>query len=392
MFYSKQSGVIAFAGAACFAALACAQSKNLAAEGAAAKSAESKPPESKRAESISALSISVVSKLVEKDGLSAQLLLQSSVVDGDEQPDFIFRLRNTSKADLELYGFDGVWNWQIQFTNVDQTAPYPGPGPWQIQFEVRIRRPVEIKRIKAGETIEVPLDLNKPQFPFSYRYEGPQDKPVKPVKQLPPGKYQLAIKIDLQAGPVGNAGANYWTGTLATHPVEVQILAPGEKAQPNKPTAKQIAQYDRAIDQVVKQLDPRGTLDSLGMWTNGRSLIVEAPLDAKPEANIAEIVKRWRLTDSDSLRVLQLRQFKDDPPRPTVSVALIQLGGKAKVLVFFLEGDSKHWRSRWYDADYEPAATPAMEESKSTPESATEPKSKDGSATDNRSIQTQTDR
>jgi hypothetical protein len=56
-----------------------------------------------------------------------------------------------------------------------------------------------------------------------------QKKDVEPVKSLPPGKYELAIEMKLQANPnEARPEIPYWTGQLKTSPVAFKIT-PGAR-------------------------------------------------------------------------------------------------------------------------------------------------------------------
>jgi hypothetical protein len=290
---------------------------------------------------------SAESKPVEKDGVSVTVATNQRSISADEQPGFVVRFKNTSADYINLYDVQASWDWQIRFTNTDKRAGHP--GPWLLRMDkLPHRYPIAHKQIKAGESLEVAVNLADPPFTFDFVYEGETDKPVAPVRRLGPGKYQMTITITLP-NPFG-PGHHLWVGPLTTDPLELEVRNPVANGRESQPTAQEIAAYDSAIDQVTKQLEPHG------LWLNGGTPEIKLPPDAKPEDVIASAVNRHML-ESKAYHILRVRRL--DRPTGELSVALVRVGTKTRVLVFFPTGKIGWW-TRFYDTDLaSPATRPA---------------------------------
>jgi hypothetical protein len=283
---------------------------------------------------------SVESKPAEKDGVSITVAIEQPVIPAGGQPRFVVRFKNTSADYINLYDVEAFWDWRIQFTSTDKQAVYP--GPWRLRMaKLPNRYPIAHKQIKAGESLEVAVNLNDPPFTFDFVYEGAQDRLVAPVRRLIPGTYQMAITITLQ-NPFG-PGYHLWAGPLTTQAVEFKASETGANGRESQPTTQEVAAYDDAISQVTKKIEAGG------LWMNGGAPNIRLPADAKSEEVIASAVN-VSLLGSKVYRILRVQQFDRSGVR--MSAALVRVGAKMKILVFFFRGRDGWW-SRFYDTDFD---------------------------------------
>ena len=313
----------------------------------------SKQPEI-RAEDVVPAKLSVESKPVEKDGVSVSVSLKPQTILADEQPQFVVRFKNTNRDYINLYNVDHYWDWEILFTKTDPHAAEP--GPWRLRMNsIPNRRPVGIRQIKAGESTDVVVNLNDPPFTFDFVYAGIIKHLIAPVRYLQPGTYRMTVKIALPLF-MGQPFPHHWTGPVLTDAVELTVSE--KRANGTPATAAELAAYDDAIDRVIKKLDPSGRLGRFGLWTNGGTPFVKLAAGAKAEDVIAAAVNVY-LLESKAYRILRVRQVGSDDL--AVSAALVKVGGKPKVLVFFSGKGSTSWWTRFYDADVVQPAAPAKE-------------------------------
>ncbi len=288
---------------------------------------------------------SAESKPVEKDGVSVSVSLKQRTIPSDEQPKFVVRFGNTTKDYINLYNLKAYCGWHIQFTGTDKRAAHP--GPWELRMDkIPSRIDVALEQIKAGESMEVAVDLNDPPFTFDFVYEGAQKKPVAPVRRLGPGTYRVIITIALQ-NPFGPS-PHMWVGPLTTDAVELKVSEAAANAKESSPTAQEVADYDNAIDQVAQKLDPNG------LWQNGGFPEIKLPADAKPEDVIASAVNVYDL-GSKAYRILRVKRL-DRSRGDDMSAALVRVGKSPKVLAFYPTGKSGWW-TRFYDTEIKPPTT-----------------------------------
>jgi hypothetical protein len=290
------------------------------------------------------------SKPVEKDGVSVTVVLGPHAIPADEQPQFVVRFKNTTQDYLNLYNIDQYWDWEVQLTNTDQGTV--DPGPWRLRMDkIPMRYPVSIRQIKADESTDVVVNLNDPPFTFDFVYAGIVKHLVAPVRHLDPGRYRMTVKIALR-NPIGQPGYHFWMGPVLTDPVELTVSE--KRAHGRQPTAGEVGAYDDAIDRLTNKLEPGGRLRLLGLWANGTAPDINLAADAKAEDVIAAAVNT-HLLESKAYRILRVRQVGAEGA--SVWAALVQVGGKPKVLVFFGWKDNTHWWTRFYDADVVPPAS-----------------------------------
>ena len=284
-------------------------------------------------------------KPVEKDGVSVSVLLKQRTIPSGEQPKFAVRFSNTTKDYINLYNVGAFCDWHIQFTSTDKRAVHP--GPWELRMDkIPNRLDVALEQIKAGESMEVAVDLNDPPFTFDFVHKGAQKKPVAPVRRLSPGTYRVIITIALQS-PFG-PGPHMWVGPLTTDAVELKVSEAAANAKESQPTAQEVADYDNAINQVVQKLEPGG------LWENGSFPEIKLPADAKQEDVIAFAVNMHDL-GSKAYRILRVKRL-DRSRGDDMSAALVRVGTKPTVLIFYPIGKNGWW-TRFYDTDLKPPAT-----------------------------------
>jgi hypothetical protein len=118
---------------------------------------------------------------------------------------------------------DEYWDWKVSFTNTDKTLMYP--GPWQLRLEAAFdKHHVASKSLKPADSIEVPVDLNNPRFPFDFVYEGDVNKPIAPIKSLRPGTYRMVVEVQLRTDPHDDKTKKYWTGPITSEPIEFKVV------------------------------------------------------------------------------------------------------------------------------------------------------------------------
>jgi hypothetical protein len=282
-------------------------------------------------------------KPVEKDGLSVTVSMERRAIPADEQPSFVLRFKNTSNGYINLYGINAFWGWQIRFANINK--PAGNPGPWKLRFDTipGRRHYTAHKQVKPGESTEVAINLNDPPYTFNYVYDGVADHLIAPVRSLSPGAYRLEVNVALK-NPFG-PGHHEWTGPVTTEPVEFTVDPSGSHGLGSRPTKEEISAYDQVIQRVTGKLDPHA-------WMNGSSGEVKLPAGAKLEDVIALAVNKHSL-ESKAYRILRVRQV--DRPKVGASAALMEVGAKTKVLIFFPEGKEAWW-TRFYDTALSPPA------------------------------------
>ena len=181
---------------------------------------------------------SLESKAVEKDGLSVKVTLKKPEISEGEQPQFVVRFSNGDDQYANLYGADEYWDWKVQFTNQDTGVTEP--GPWQLRVQAAFRRHhIAATRLKPGDFVDVPVDLNNAGFPLDYMYAGPIKHLIAPIPNLRPGAYKMVIEISLRTDPADDKATKYWTGPITTEPIEFKVVAaaarsPGVQAAPGK--------------------------------------------------------------------------------------------------------------------------------------------------------------
>lgn len=276
---------------------------------------------------------------VEKDGVAVSVSLKQPSIPADEQPQIVVRFQNTTSDYINLYDVEAVWDWRIRFTSTDRRAKLP--GPWRLRMDsIPNRYPITHKQIKGGESLTVSVNLNDPPFTFDYVYEGPHTGPLTPIRQLSRGTYRMSIDIALR-NPIGQPGYHFWTGPVTTQSIEYSVRGLDNHGPVAKPTSREMAAYDHAIDQVTRGLQPGG------LWLNGVAPDINLPSDARAEEVIASSVNQY-LLESKAYRILRVRRL--DLSGVNASAALVKVGAKLKVLIFFPSAGT-HWWTRFYDAE-----------------------------------------
>jgi len=280
----------------------------------------------------------VVSKPVVKDGVSISVLTDRATIAAGEQPEFAVRFLNTSADYINLYDVDAFWDWTFEFTNVEKGVPEP--GPWRLKMDsIPHRYPIAHKQIKAGESLDLAINLNDPPFTFVYEYAGPMRRTIMPVRHLSPGTYQMRITIGLK-NPFG-PGYHLWEGPATSEPIEFTIAKADPKAKEVKPSAEEISAYDAAIKHVTEKLQP------FGLWMNGMSPDIKLPKSADAEDVIAAAVN-MNTSMSKRYEILRVQPF--DRLQKGASAGLVRVGKEVKVLVFFSTGETGWW-TRFYDTE-----------------------------------------
>ena len=295
---------------------------------------------------------SLESKAVEKDGVSVKVTLKKPEITQGEQPQFIVRFSNMDDQYANLYGQGEYWDWKVQFTNQDKGVTEPGPWQVRVLAEFDSHAVATTTRLKPGDFIDVPVDLNNTGLPLDYTYTGQMDHLIASIKNLRPGTYKMVIEISLGPPPLIDTTVKYWTGPITTEPVELKVVAAGARSPGVLASPQELRAYNNAIDRLVKKLG------SDGMWTNGLSPDIGLPADAMPEDVVAQAVKKSLSPEEIKVyRILRVREIKFDPPVGRAFAALIQTDARTRILIFYPFASTKGWWTRFYDADYTPPAT-----------------------------------
>ena len=283
------------------------------------------------------------SKPVEQGGVAVTVVLKPEVIGEEEQPRIVVRFGNSTTDYINLYDVEAFWDWRIRFTNVDAAAT--NPGPWQLRMNaIPHRYPIASRQIKAGEKLEVLIDLNDPPFTFAYAYAGSMNRTVQPVRHLAPGTYRVSLEVSLR-NPLGQPGYHFWTGPVTTEPVDLKIRPRQLVGVDAGPNVDEVAAYDALIDRVTSKLDPHG------LWLNGVAPDIKLPRVATPE-DVVDAAVNTHVLGSKRYRVFRVRRI--ERLDQSVSAVLLSVGGKTKVLLFF-PGGNVSWWTRFYDVE---AATP----------------------------------
>jgi hypothetical protein len=283
------------------------------------------------------------SKAVEKDGISASISITNQQLNAGDQPTLKIRFENTSRDYINLYNIAACWKWNIVFTKLDTIDNES--KTWRLQFNI-VPEPHSIvfKQVKPGENYEVTIDLeNDPPFTFKYESEAEQSKKPSPIRHLTPGKYVVKATVSLE-NPFGK-DRHIWTGPITTEPVQFTVLDRKNRA---KPSAKELAAYDKALQPVLKI-----TSDEHGLWMNGAFPIVKLEKGADPEDVVAAVVNVNRSNiGTKAYRVLLIKRLEGEEGKRFV--ALISAGRSTKAVLCFPISED-HWWSRVYDAAVEMA-------------------------------------
>jgi hypothetical protein len=298
------------------------------------------------------------SKSVEKDGVAVTVVMNKTTISTDEQPDFIVRFKNVLPIALDgtqqyrnLYDVAAYWDWQFELTNTDPHAE--SPGPWQLHMNVlKVRAPLEHRRIMPGDSTDVTVNFNDPAFTFTYTYAGVVKHLISPVRHLPPGHYQLTVTAELP-NPFG-PGYFEWTGPATTAVIGLTV-----NQAPQKTVSKEEqAAYDAAIARVTDKLEPEG------LWLNGPCGPIDLPKDAKPEDVVDFAVNNDLSPGTKAYRLLDVKPFGRGHAAGEIAgtAALVQAGKSYRVLVFFSTG-GRNWWNRFYDVEVRmpPTSQPADE-------------------------------
>lgn len=277
-----------------------------------------------------------VSKPAEKDGISISILSDKNKLKSDEQPAFIVRLTNTSKDYINLYDVEAYGDWTMIFSK-----PGDAGARWGVKFDkIHQGDGIAHKQLKAGESLDVAVDLNDPLFTFVYEFVGPVDGALRRNRRhLEAGDYRLDLTISLQNsfGP----GYHLWTGPLQTEAIALTIA--NESRFP-KPTEMEISAYDKAMQPTIEL-----TKEKHGLWLNGSFPDIKLADGADADEVIAAAVNRNRSNiGSKAYRVLRIHEL--DGQADKKSAALISVGKSTKVLIFYSLGGGKWW-TRFYAAD-----------------------------------------
>jgi hypothetical protein len=283
------------------------------------------------------------SKAVEKDGIAASISIANQQVNADSQPTLKIRFENTSRDYLTLYEVTSCWKWQVAFTKLDAAE---GAGRnWRLQFDV-VHDPnaFVFKQVKPGENYEVTIDLeNDPPFTFAYTSEAERDKLPSPIRHLKPGKYEARATVALE-NPFGK-DRHLWTGPITTEPVQFTVL---DRINRAKPSAKDLAAYDKALQPIITL-----TNEEHGLWINGAFPNVKLAKDADPEDVIAAAVNVNRSNiGTKAYHVLRIKRLDGEAGKRFV--ALISAGKSTKAVLCFPISEELWW-SRVYDATVETA-------------------------------------
>jgi hypothetical protein len=286
---------------------------------------------------------------VETDGVAVSVVLEQKSFAADAQPTFKVRFKNVGTEYRNLYNVAAYWNWTIVLTNTDPLA-----ASWRLRMNsIPLRRPIDHRQIKPGESTDVAIDLNEPPFTLAFvpeppspddKSKPPADSKQRPARHLPPGHYKLTAVVSLEH-PFGE-GHKQWTGPVTTRPVEVTITAVPEK----KESREERAAYDAAIRRVTDNLDPNG------LWLNGVSPRISADRNSQPEVVVDEMVNVSTI-NSKAYRVLRVHSFDKGGSASHGSAALVRVDNSYKVAIFF-SFETGGWWSRFYDTQVElPAKT-----------------------------------
>jgi hypothetical protein len=144
--------------------------------------------------------------------------------------------------------------------------------------------------------------------------------------------------------PSAESSAVQKGGVAVTVSIPQPLVAPDGQSHP---TTQQVAALDAAIDRVTDKLEPHG------LWVNGISPIIALPTNAEPQDIIVRAVNA-SLVDGKAYRILRVRHM--DRLWENATAALLWIGTRPRVLIFFPEGKLGWW-SRFYDTQLPRSAT-----------------------------------
>jgi hypothetical protein len=209
-------------------------------------------------------------KPAEKNGLSIQAILTKAAFAANEPLKFTVQFKNVSDKPFLLFDAAYYWKWIIHFEDQRKI------GPWRVERLFDDLRSYEnvVTTLKPGDTLDVlvELDRNRQDRPHEFVWGGVQKQPLPPVKALPVARYQLTVEINLKADP-GPRQVPFWTGTLATNPVEFEITdkptPPASQLAPTDPAPLTLKDRitTRTFPSVFQAWNPADNLKGEDRWT-----------------------------------------------------------------------------------------------------------------------------
>ncbi len=104
-------------------------------------------------------------------------------------------------------------HWQLYFQ----------PGLWRATSLRQERRQGEVKTLKPGDELTIPINLEKD---FQFRWQGPQTAPVPPKELLPPGDYVFTPTFSSRPEEgIDGAPIRFWRGDITAKPTAFKIAA-----------------------------------------------------------------------------------------------------------------------------------------------------------------------
>lgn len=206
----------------------------------------------------------VSSKPVEKDGLQVMVMLPQASIAANDSLAFTVQFKNVSDKPFNLLNADGYHyrDWTIRFKK-------QGEGSWkEFGFDEAGELKLSVVQVEPGRVLTVPVVLEGRDLTSVARIltDGYQQQlRMSDGKQHPlkPGKYLLAVKMDLRDNVENDPtpAVRYWAGPILTKPVEFEITDKPAATEPSKLAGERAAKLKTDLKTFTLRLDYHGAED-----------------------------------------------------------------------------------------------------------------------------------
>jgi hypothetical protein len=159
-----------------------------------------------------------------KDGLQVTVMPGKAAFALDEPLTFNVQFKNVSDKGFLLFEAAACWRWKIQFLKDGEN------GPWQLMLWKLVPTFEEqqnaVRTLRPGDELAVPVTLDPVAAQYCFVWAGPARGETAARTNLQPGTHRLTVALELKEPPGQREWAlPFWTGQVATAPVDVQIAA-----------------------------------------------------------------------------------------------------------------------------------------------------------------------
>lgn len=214
------------------------------------------------------------SPLAKKDGLAVSLRPTKFAFAHGETPTFDVQFLNVGKERLAISGTrHAVRGWTVQLIG--------GTGEWVAKAPPLAAAPKPTTYLLASASLGTQVEcIERCELGGPFGWNGPQDKPIRPIDRLPVGRYAMRARIVLEA-PQGGG----WGGEIETEPVDFAVA---ERAI-DGPSIVEIGPKDDKQTVAVKvgqviRIDLPNDKDKAG-WEGGQLQIRSGPTSTTVVAN-----------------------------------------------------------------------------------------------------------